>query len=528
MDSTTYGRMKIHDKRSCGFEARYNQAKAVGFVGTDTFYFKDAKTAKLESHQDIAFGCGLRNYDFWFGDNRGPLNVIAGIHGLAPGPSILFYMISILSQTDALSMKMIPIDSPHLQIFPQNLAPLDRHELLSNISISRALGGSTRSSNQISQHLYRAKSSYYITQLALGNGGGAQSPFLLLDTGSDETWVQCEGCNPCFATKAGNFRYMDSTTYARMKIDDQRCVPQKIFEGSCGFVVQYSQATTVGVIGTDTFYFKNAKTARLEVYQDIAFGCGLRNYNVWFGDNTGPQNIITGVHGIAPGPRSFLNQLDAQIQGRFLYCIPSWVEERLAFSTIYFGEDAQMSEGEQRQVQVISMNADKRYHLFLDGISVDGVRLSIDPSIFELDEQYYNKGFFIDSGAPYTTLARSAYKPLRDAIIQYFSKYGWEPKIGRLFDLCYVVYPSGEQRFPSVVLHFVHKNGEEKEIVDMVLDKDNIFQKFVIDQNQGFCLMMLPVDDPGPCLLGAFQQANFKILYDVKNWLLYFVHHHLG
>jgi len=111
-----------------------------------------------------------------------------------------------------------------------------------------------------------------------------------------------------------------------MKIHDKRCVPQKTYEGSCGFEARYNQAKAVGFVGTDTFYFKDAKTAKLESYQDIAFGCGLRNYDFWFGDNRGPLDVIAGIHGLAPGPRSLLTQLDAQIQGRFSYCIPSWVE----------------------------------------------------------------------------------------------------------------------------------------------------------------------------------------------------------
>jgi len=109
--------------------------------------------------------------------------------------SILFHMISILSQTNALSMKMIPIDSSHLQIFRQNLTNLDRHQLLANIYVSRAMKAITNLPNAISSHMYRVLSSYYVTQLAFGNGKGALSPFLLPDTGCGETWVQCQGCN---------------------------------------------------------------------------------------------------------------------------------------------------------------------------------------------------------------------------------------------------------------------------------------------------------------------------------------------
>ncbi|XP_074308945.1 aspartic proteinase nepenthesin-1-like [Silene latifolia] len=307
-----------------------------------------------------------------------------------------------------------------------------------------------------------------------------------------------------------------------MSIQHQLCEPPLGFMGSCGFENIYKLAHITGFLGFDTFYFKDSRTQELDRYPGIAFGCGLINRDFPFSDSYGPKNMVAGVTGLAPGPLSLLSQFGAQIKGRFAYCLTPRSSKRT--TNIYFGDDAQISGDASRTVQVISMASNVvRYHLFLNGISVDDNRLAIDPTVFELDEKGYTKGFLIDSGSPHTSLVRAAYNPLRDAMVHYFrDKYQMQPisPSGLGFDLCYSWNSSDEIRFPSVVLHFLFK-GQQQEI-NMVLGKNNLFE--VYPEDKEFCLMILPIDDdPGLSILGAYQQTNFKILYDVNDWFLYFV-----
>ncbi|KAK9669818.1 hypothetical protein RND81_13G156500 [Saponaria officinalis] len=366
-----------------------------------------------------------------------------------------------------------------------------------------------------------AKSSYYITQLAFGTGPGLLNPYLLLDTACEETWVQCEGCNPCMNYEGKNFLYTASRSYRRMSINDRMCDPPLAYEGSCCLNITYiHEARTVGFIGRDTFYFKNAKTGNIDVYKDLAFGCGLKNTDFNFGPNTWPNNLIAGIHGLAPGPRSFLWQLHSQIKGRFSYCLVSWTLQSPGTSHMYFGDDAQIHGDNVRIVQTIPMHAERRYHLYLNGISVDGARLPIDMSTFELDTTTYQRGFFIDSGSPYTYLAKSVFIIIKKAIIKYFEdRFGWKPMPqGQIFDLCYSTYPNDPQSFPTMIFHFRQVGQGE---VDWIMNKDNLFQ--ILGKNEGFCFTMLDINDPGPNMFGAFQQSNFNILYDVDNGLLSFV-----
>ncbi|KAK9691776.1 hypothetical protein RND81_09G219200 [Saponaria officinalis] len=363
------------------------------------------------------------------------------------------------------------------------------------------------------------KVGYFVTELNFGSGPGAINANLIIDTGVDQSWVQCEGCNPCFNVTSGNFKYKNSTSFQQVGLHDNLCAPQFVYDGDCGFDTTYGNAHVNGFLGKDNFNFTNNKTGLTEIYKGLAFGCVLQNNGINF-TNIQPNNTILGVHGLAPGPRSFLSQLDTRIKGRFSYCLPQWTyTDKTTSTTMYFGDEAIISGDKFRIVKAISMARHaKRYHLHLSAISVDGDRLPIKASIFQLDPIGYSKGFFIDSGTPYTVLARSAYNPLRIAIAKFFYEmYGWRHILNGEFDLCYNSYPTEFQPFPMVKLHFLAPDlhGE----VEMVLDDLNMFLKI----SEGFCMTVLPVDDPGPSIFGAFQQVNFKFLYDVNQWLLYFV-----
>ncbi|XP_021742828.1 protein ASPARTIC PROTEASE IN GUARD CELL 1-like [Chenopodium quinoa] len=184
---------------------------------------------------------------------------------------------------------------------------------------------------------------------------------------------------------------------------------------------------------------------------------------------------------------------------------------------MYFGDAAKL---EGPNVQQIPMNSKDKYHIYFTGISVNGNRLSFDASICALTDGDPSKGtgFFVDSGAPPTILPTTVYQPLRAAMVDYFAQYGWQTIGEQAFDLCYTSTPKEGQSYPSVVFHF--SKGDQGGEVDWTMDKDNMFVK--LDAIDGFCMVVGQVPDPGPCLLGAYQLANFKLSFDVKNEILSF------
>ncbi|XP_074303631.1 aspartic proteinase nepenthesin-1-like [Silene latifolia] len=416
---------------------------------------------------------------------------------------------------------MVPIDSPDLRILPKHFTSKERQHFLRNISLSRAFYANKRNTNlglnSISSPLSNIQKSYFVTQLTFGNHQPPFSAIVILDTSADLTWVQCANCNPCFNLK-NPLPVDESSSYALMGPSDKRCVPKATYNGSCGFESSFGSGYTQGYMGTDNFLFNDSSG----YFPNVGFGCGVNNTNFNFDFDS--ENVIAGIHGLGIGPRSMITQLDVDIKGRFTYCI----KRGNGTSTILFGDDAQIKGDDARIVQRIAMKPESRYHLHLVAISVEKERLSIDPSVFTLDDKDFTSGFFIDPSAPFTVLTYTAYIALKSTLLRYFATmYQWEPLASdaNIFDLCYsdVPNPSLGQIYPTITFTFVKSPGGRAGEVNLVFDPKHVFGNFGIDK--GFCLQMLPTSDSkdGPSILGAFQQFNIQFLFDINNRLLSFV-----
>ena len=422
----------------------------------------------------------------------------------------------LLIETYAFSMNLVRIDSIDSPLFPKNLTKEQRHEKLSQLTITRAHHLQTMASTAAWEPpsprppVYGVLSNLYVTQMRIGSQ--KFSPYLMIDSGCDDTWVQCEGCKNCFEIKGGNFNYRSSSTFRYLPCNHPLCIPKMCDKGNCVYAINYVKKTSVsGVVSTDTFSFQSSRSTIGESFisfPNVVFGCGFDNRDVNFGDNTGPNNVIAGIFGLGPGKRSILWQLESQTNGLFSYCLPSWMKPYNTTTYLRFGNDAKIVGEAQRRVQKVKfVSGISRYSLSLVDISVDGKRLRLNPALFR-------GNFAIDSGAAYTALVEDAYKVVRNEMVEYFQKrYSWSPiKVQGYNYLCYdKFYTRGNYTLPT--MSFLLDGAS------LFLKPENLFEEYSF----GFCLIMLPVGNNGPNLLGAFQQANHRFLYDLKADMLSFV-----
>jgi hypothetical protein len=56
---------------------------------------------------------------------------------------------------------------------------------------------------------------------------------------------------------------------------------------------------------------------------------------------------------------------------------------------------------------------------------------------------------------------------------------------------------------------------------ELVVDSKAVFQVF--ENDDMFCMAVLPINEQGPSLLGAFQQADHRFLFDVRASTMSFV-----
>lgn len=66
--------------------------------------------------------------------------------------------------------------------------------------------------------------------------------------------------------------------------------------------------------------------------------------------------------------------------------------------------------------------------------------------------------------------------------------------------------------------HF-HRDPYFPSLMYLVLDSDAIFERI----DTSVCIGIMPTCDAGPSLLGAFQQTNHRLLFDVKSLSMSFV-----
>ncbi|KAL0005726.1 hypothetical protein SO802_013287 [Lithocarpus litseifolius] len=437
--------------------------------------------------------------------------------------TLLIFKLTCLG-TNGFSIKLIPRYSIDSMLFPKNLSLLENHFRIAKLSKARALHFKSMSFvdaiNSTKQRIQalQPKIEYnlgklYIAQMDIGTP--PYSALLLVDTGSDDTWVQGEGCENCFSIRDGNFNYHVSGTYHRLPCDDPLCVP-KLCEGNfCRYENKYFDGSyTKGPISTETFKFTKDGGGSIS-YSNVVFGVGLDNKNILFAQPVQSQNIIAGLFGLGPGKRSILKQLEADTDLRFSYCLPSWYDEPGTYTYLRFGKDAKISGNDQVTIEETPLiPGQNKYYVQVLKISVNGKPLPIDERVFQL-RRGSRGGFIIDSGASITFLVENAYRAVKNVIVEYLLRaYNWAPmpQSNTPYDLCYNVVQTKYQPLPTLTIHFLGAKLE--------LDADRIYR--YVGENI-FCMLIKPTPAQGKNILGAFQQTNYRFLFDLKTSYMYFV-----
>ncbi|KAJ1417070.1 Xylanase inhibitor, C-terminal [Sesbania bispinosa] len=358
----------------------------------------------------------------------------------------------------------------------------------------------------------------YVIQMMIGTPK-PYSTYLLLDSGSDETWLQCDGCVNCFPLRGGSFNYHESKTYKAVSCNHPLCVPKICSPtGMCLYDIHYLRGPiSKGIVSAENFTFPD-KGGGFVSFQGLIFGCGFDNRNIMFGGPLTSDNSIAGVFGIAAGPRSFLTQLAPTTHMRFSYCLTSHNKAQAPYSYLWFGPDA-MIKGDFKTTPLVALGI-PRYYLVCTGISLSGTKLPISPSLFQMNQDG-SGGFAFDTGSAQTFLAKSAYKVLRTYVSAYFERYHRYPITGKKlpYDLCYRNMHAAPSNFtmPSMTYHF--QGG-----ADLVLGPNSVFQYFEDKETDMFCLVVLPhEDDAVPSLLGAYQQVDHRFLFDVGKYTVSFI-----
>ncbi|XP_026430887.1 aspartic proteinase nepenthesin-1-like [Papaver somniferum] len=469
--------------------------------------------------------------------------------------------LAIAAKPKGFSMKMIRSNSKESPLHPRyaNLTQGERFQGLVKQSKARVrhLGSARAAAYNKSSSMnpdivpvqYVDDNEFYIGEVGLGISNDGQQPFqnyyLIIDTGSDLMWTQCHGGDNYFYQDPPFYDQEGSSTYSRIPCQDldvDECDEEHCEDGFCTYKVEYASGQeTFGHLAYERFTMNSiiGEHAR-ESVEDRIMGCGInqRNFGSFLrvpeihdGDDDFPPPIpapgtapIAGILGLGQGSSNFslVRQLD--IEKQFEYCLQSYdlVGADVSHTYLRFGSDAIIGEGPEVLTTPIIQDPEfgTPYHLILEDISVGNRRLWFEKSVFEIGEDGTG-GTIIDSGTPFTLMIRRHYERVEEVVLEHFEELGIrpaDPEPG--FKLCFPIpdnFDSNE--LPTMTFHF--------QGADFVINQwSGNFVYFVDINVLCFGIIVLDDDEEGDYLhavyLGAMQQANKRILYNLRNMELSF------
>ncbi|KAK1619762.1 hypothetical protein QYE76_025279 [Lolium multiflorum] len=321
----------------------------------------------------------------------------------------------------------------------------------------------------------------YVITVELGSPAVKQT--MIIDTGSDVSWVHSSSGSPFDPAKSSTYVPLSCGAPACTQLGGEGNGCSK--NGQCQYMVMYGDGSnTTGGYGSD----KLALTAS-ETVDSFQFGCS--QVEEGFRDKT------DGLMGLGGDTQSLVSQTAATYGKAFSYCLPPTTSSS-GFLTL--GAPSGGTSGFATTGMLRSPQARTFYGALLQGISVGGKMVGVAPSVF-------SAGSVMDSGTIITRLPPTAYKAFSTAFKEGMKQYQSVPARS-ILDTCFDFSGQDNVTIPSVSLVF-----DGGAVVD--LDANGIIY--------GSCLAFTATDDDGTTgIIGNVQQRTLEVLYDVGKSVLGF------
>lgn len=327
----------------------------------------------------------------------------------------------------------------------------------------------------------------YFSRVGVGNP--AKSYYMVLDTGSDVTWLQCQPCSDCYQQADPIFTPTASSSYGPLTCDSQQCNSLQMSScrtGQCLYQVNYGDGSfTFGDFVTETLSFGRSGTVN-----NIALGCGHDNEGLFVG--------AAGLLGLGGGPLSLTSQLKAS---SFSYCLVN--RDSAGSSTLDFNSGPL---GDSVIAPLMkSSKIDTFYYVGLTGMSVGGHMLSIPESVFQIDESG-NGGIIVDCGTAITRLQSQAYNSLRDSFVSMTQHMKTTNGVA-LFDTCYDLSGQSSVKVPTVSFHFSQGKAWDLPAANYLIP---------VDSQGTYCFAFAPTTS-SLSIIGNVQQQGTRVSFDLAN-----------
>ncbi|KAL7192369.1 hypothetical protein ACSBR2_024243 [Camellia fascicularis] len=329
----------------------------------------------------------------------------------------------------------------------------------------------------------------------VGVGSPATQYYMVVDTGSDISWLQCRPCTDCYQQSDSIFDPSGSSSYRSISCGSAQCSALEVSAcrtDSCLYQVSYGDGSfTVGDLATEKLSFGNSGSVN-----NVAIGCGH--------DNEGLFIASAGLLGLGGGTLSLTSQLKAS---SFSYCLVDR-DSTGSSSTLEFNS---ATPGDSVTAPLLRNSQIRTYrYVALTGMSVGGQPLALPPSVFDVDATGRG-GVIVDSGTAVTRLKTQVYNSLRDSFVKMTQNLPSTSGFS-IFDTCYDLSSKQTVSIPTVSFHF--SGGET-----LRLRPQNYL--IPVDSAGKFCFAFAPADG-SLSIIGNIQQQGTRVSYDLANSLVAF------
>ncbi|KAH0780230.1 hypothetical protein KY290_006657 [Solanum tuberosum] len=292
----------------------------------------------------------------------------------------------------------------------------------------------------------------YFTKVKVGSPPREYN--LLIDTGSEVSWIACSSCNTCPRTnglgvKLNFYDSGNSTTAISISCSTRGCKCTRT--NQCGFTLSYmDESSTTGYFVSDVWHLDTilSTSSTASSPARIIFGCSTSE----LGSLVLTDNAIDGIIGFDRHSLSIISQLSSRgISPKvFSHCLKGESGINGGGGILVLGEILNPS-----MVYTPLVPSTYHYNVDLQSIAVNGKLLPIDPAVFETSEDE-DRGTIFDSGTSLIHLVAEAYDSVISAITAAISSSAKPITSGT--NPCYLISSSSSNNvtklFPQVTLHF--------------------------------------------------------------------------